>query len=79
MPLTDKIMIYASGDEVLCYAYNHRDSSVTSLTGETDNAIFLGEALTERQAIAIDAAFRELEATLVAAGARVTSHVSVVR
>ena len=69
MPLSDKVAVYASGSTVLCYAYNHRDSSVSCLTSATERAIFFGEALSETQDALLTVALDELRERLVAAGA----------
>jgi DNA/RNA-binding domain of Phe-tRNA-synthetase-like protein len=69
MPLTDKVVVYAAGSTVLCWAYNCRDSRETCLTEETDTALFLGEAVTERQHGALRAALHDLAGRLGAAGA----------
>ena len=71
MPLTDKVVVYAAGDTVLCWAYNCRDSRDTSLTEETDTGLFLGEAVTARQHGALRNALDDLAGRLAAAGAEV--------
>ena len=71
MPLTDRVVVYASGSTVLCWAYNCRDSRETCLTEETDTGLFLGEAVTARQHDALRSALDDLSARLAAAGASV--------
>jgi len=45
MPLTPDIAVYADGDEVICWAFNHRDSAKTCLKEDTTNAIFCTESI----------------------------------
>ena len=42
-PLSEKVVVYAAGDEVICFAFNHRDSRNTSITPETRRAVFFSE------------------------------------
>ncbi len=69
MPLTDRVAVYAAGAEVVCWAYNCRDSRDTCLTEGTDTGLFLGEAVTARQHGALRTALDDLAGRLVAAGA----------
>lgn len=71
MPLTDRVVVYAAGPTVLCWAYNCRDSRDTCLTPETDTGLFLGEAVTARQHDALRTALDDLAGRLRAAGAQV--------
>ncbi len=71
MPLTDKVVVYASGPTVLCWAYNCRDSRQTCLTEGTDTGLFLGEAVTALQQGALRAGLEDLAGRLSAAGAEV--------
>ncbi|MDQ2825684.1 MAG: phenylalanine--tRNA ligase beta subunit-related protein [Actinomycetota bacterium] len=71
MPLTDRVVVYAAGHTVLCWAYNCRDSRDTCLTAATDAALFLGEAVTARQHDALRTALEDLIGRLGAAGAEV--------
>lgn len=75
MPLTDRVAVYAIGNQVLCYAYNHRDSRDVCLVPETDNAMFLGEAVTDLQARALDIALDDLKDRLRMSGAVLGSEV----
>lgn len=70
-PLSDKVTVYAIEDEVLCFAYNVRDSKKTCLTNETQRAIFMGEAVTPTQQQALRAAIATLAAELSSCGAEV--------
>ncbi len=71
MPLTERVVVYASGDTVTCWAYNCRDSRETCLTEDTDVGVFFGEAVTARQHGALRGALDELASCLRDAGASV--------
>jgi len=71
MPLTDRVVVYAAGPTVVCWAYNCRDSRDTCLTAETDVGLFVGEAVTARQHDALRTALDDLAGRLKAAGADV--------
>jgi DNA/RNA-binding domain of Phe-tRNA-synthetase-like protein len=73
MPLTDTVAVYAAGATVICWAYNCRDSRETCLTEDTDTGLFLGEAVTARQHVALRIALADLAGRLAAAGAEVGS------
>jgi DNA/RNA-binding domain of Phe-tRNA-synthetase-like protein len=64
-------VVYASGSEVICYAWNHRDSATTCLVPETHDALFIGEALERAQHQALDDAFAELRDGLIKSGTTV--------
>ena len=65
------VVVYASGNEVIRWAFNARASQKTCLLAETDVALFVGEAVTTRQHGHLRAAFTELAGRLQRAGARV--------
>ena len=44
-PLSTNLPVYASGNEVLCWGFNSRDSRVTALRLETESALFLTEVI----------------------------------
>lgn len=69
MPLRPAVVVYASGPEVICWAFNHRDSALTCLRPETDAALFLTEAVAAVQMPALEATLEELATLLAAAGA----------
>ncbi|HEX3128598.1 MAG TPA: phenylalanine--tRNA ligase beta subunit-related protein [Thermoanaerobaculia bacterium] len=69
MPLKPTVPIYASGSEVTCWAFNHRDSTATCLHPETDLGIFMAEAVAEVQLPSLEAALDELARDLRDAGA----------
>jgi DNA/RNA-binding domain of Phe-tRNA-synthetase-like protein len=71
MPLRPDVVIYASGSEVACWAFNHRDSMKTCLHADTDLGLFMAEAVAPIQYDALDAAFAELARDLREAGADV--------
>ncbi|MFO0754894.1 MAG: phenylalanine--tRNA ligase beta subunit-related protein [Byssovorax sp.] len=72
MPLGESVAVYASADEVLCYAFNHRDSQKTSLDAATGRAVFFSEAVHECQWEHAETALCELRELLGAAGAQVS-------
>lgn len=71
MPVTDAVVVYGCGDEVICWAFNHRDSRVTCLTPDTPVAAFFTEAVSGAQRAASEAALAEMARRLEEAGARV--------
>jgi DNA/RNA-binding domain of Phe-tRNA-synthetase-like protein len=71
MPLKPSVPVYASGSEVICWAFNHRDSAVTCLHADTDLGLFMGEAVAPVQYPALEAALTELARDLREAGAEV--------
>jgi DNA/RNA-binding domain of Phe-tRNA-synthetase-like protein len=71
MPLTPDVVVYAVGNTIICWAFNCRDSSETSLTEDTDAGAFLGEAVIEAQHGPLRGAFTELAGLLQRAGAEV--------
>lgn len=77
MPLRPNVVVYASGSEVTCWAFNHRDSVVTCLQEDTDLGIFMAEAVSEVQYPSLEAAFEELARDLRNAGAIVGALVFV--
>ena len=71
MPLRPAVAVYASGSEITCWAFNHRDSATTSLLAETDLGFFMAEAVAGVQYASLEAAFAELARDLREAGADV--------
>lgn len=49
MPITRDVALYASGNTVMCWAFNHRDSKATCLQDSTDRAVFFCESIAELQ------------------------------
>lgn len=68
MLLKREIVVYACGDEVVCWAFNVRDSALTSLTENTNTALFLSEAVADVHLDASLRALRELRMLFIAAG-----------
>jgi DNA/RNA-binding domain of Phe-tRNA-synthetase-like protein len=69
MPLTEGVVVYACADTVLCWSFNHRDSSDTSLLGGTCRAVFFSEAVCHEQQAGVRASLRHLSAWLGQRGA----------
>jgi DNA/RNA-binding domain of Phe-tRNA-synthetase-like protein len=73
MPLTPRVVVYASGPEVICYAFNHRDSKNTCLQSETQTAVFFCEGVAASQHDGVTAAVKELQSLLSANGVLVAA------
>lgn len=71
MPMEEDVASYACGDEVICWAYNHRDSRRTCLQPDTRQSVFIAEAVTTVQQDAVYSALQEMASELEAAGAKV--------
>ncbi len=69
MPIRSSVPVYACGDEVICFAFNHRDSSETCLRMGTNVAAFFSEAATDVQRRATEEALADLSSTLRSLGA----------
>ena len=74
MPITPSVPVYAIGPEVICWAFNFRDSANTCLTEATKNAVFFSEAVTTQQQEAAKNGLLELKNLLSTSGA-ITSEV----
>ncbi|MEA3075691.1 MAG: hypothetical protein QOF60_599 [Actinomycetota bacterium] len=72
MPLGPDVVVYASSNTVTCFAWNCRDSKDTCLTNTSRIGLFLGEAVTARQRIALLDALDDLHAAFANAGAVTT-------
>lgn len=59
-PLSEAVSCYAVADEVVCWAFNCRDSAATCLVPNTRSAMYVGEALNFVQHGALDAAMESL-------------------
>lgn len=70
MPINDDVVIYAAGNTVICWAFNHRDSRETSLLSSTKSAVFLGESVTQDGRARTASALKELASLVVASGGR---------
>lgn len=71
LPTTPDVVVYACGSEVVCYAWNVRDSQRTCLLPDTRRAVFVGESATAFQRDACRVALTELASWLSDRGARV--------
>lgn len=71
MPLTEGVAVYACGSEVICWAFNHRDSARTCLEAGTDEAVFFSEAVAPEQHAGLEAALHDLAGLLARNGAQV--------
>jgi DNA/RNA-binding domain of Phe-tRNA-synthetase-like protein len=71
MPLTENVAVYACGEEVICWAFNHRDSARTCLEAGTDEAVFFSEAVAPEQHAALETGLHDLADLLTRKGARV--------
>jgi DNA/RNA-binding domain of Phe-tRNA-synthetase-like protein len=70
MPLTNNVVVYASGDNIACWHWNHRDSLDTCLVAQTSNAVFFAEAVGKEFHPIIREAVAELAVLLRKSGAR---------
>ena len=70
-PLHDRVLVYATGDTVLTYGLNCRESSSALLDAASRNAIYVAEAANRSQAADAQAALEWLADRLRKAGALV--------
>ncbi len=55
-PITQNLVVYAAGDDVLCWGFNSRDSKLSALDENSDVGVFFAEAaMPQQQAPAHDA------------------------
>ena len=71
MPLLETVAVYASGDTILCWGFNHRDSQLACLQPQTDAAAFFSEGVVREHRDGIVAALSALRQLLLEAGAAV--------
>lgn len=71
MPVSANVVVYANADEIICWNWNHRDSSSTSLRATTDVALFVAEAARPAQRLAAEEALLLLSSLLASSGAAV--------
>lgn len=69
MPIGERVVVYAAGDEVLCWAFNVRDSRATCLLPATRDALFVAEAVDAEGRGRAEAALADLAGLLAEAGA----------
>lgn len=67
-PLNPDLVIYACGNTVLCWGFNHRDNAETALDAQSDDIVFFSEAIDATGAQASAAAIAEVRARLTAIG-----------
>jgi DNA/RNA-binding domain of Phe-tRNA-synthetase-like protein len=73
IPANPSVVVYAAGQTVLCWAFNHRDSRQTSLRAATRRAVFFSEAVDRQQAAAAEEALQDLRQALARLGAKVSA------
>jgi lysyl-tRNA synthetase class 2 len=76
MPLLPTVAVYAMGDEILCWGFNHRDSRLACLQPQTEAAVFFSEGVVQEHRVGIVSALSALRQLLLEAGA-VVSNVAV--
>ena len=67
-PLNPDLVVYASGDTVLCWGFNHRDNIETALDAGSDDIVFFSEAIDAEGGLASAKAAAEVRARLTAVG-----------
>lgn len=71
MPVTEKTVVYACGDEILCWGFNCRDSARVCLKSDTSLAAFFAEAVSPAHDGPMRAALPALAGLLQNHGAKV--------
>jgi DNA/RNA-binding domain of Phe-tRNA-synthetase-like protein len=67
-PLNPDLVVYACGDTVLCWGFNHRDSTETALDAQSDDIVFFSEALNREDGARSADAMEAVKARLAAIG-----------
>lgn len=67
-PLNPDLVIYAGGDTVLCWGFNHRDNAETALDAQSDDIVFFSEALNVEDGARSAKAVDEVRARLAEIG-----------
>jgi DNA/RNA-binding domain of Phe-tRNA-synthetase-like protein len=67
-PFNPDLVVYASGNLVLCWGFNHRDNVETALDAESDDIVFFSEALNAEGARASANAIAEVRKRLADVG-----------
>lgn len=70
MPIMPDVAVYATGNTVLCYAFNHRDARQTALRRDTSRGVFFSEAINEAQTESATDALERLRSILEDHGAQ---------
>jgi DNA/RNA-binding domain of Phe-tRNA-synthetase-like protein len=68
-PLNPDLVVYASGNTVLCWGFNCRDNVETALDAESDDIVFFSEAVDAEGAAHARAAIDDIRKRLGAVGA----------
>ncbi len=67
-PLNPDLVVYAVGNTVLCWGFNHRDNVETALDAQSDEIVFFSEALNPEDGARAAEAVAEVRARLTAIG-----------
>jgi len=67
-PFNPALVVYASGNTVLCWGFNHRDNVETALDAQSDDIVFFSEALNPKDGARSAKAVAEVKARLVSVG-----------
>ena len=78
-PLNPDLVVYASGNTVLCWGFNCRDNVETALDAESDDIVFFSEAVDAAGAERARQAIEDIRARLVAVGVTCSETVSANR
>jgi len=73
-PLLPRLIVYADGDEMLCWGFNHRDSRVSALDTTSDEVVFFSEAAYAEQADAAARVVERMLARMIEAGGHCSAH-----
>ena len=72
-PLNPALVVYAQGDEVLCWGFNSRDSEVSAVEAESREILFFSEATDAEGAARSKAALDELSELVSKSGGQVVA------
>jgi DNA/RNA-binding domain of Phe-tRNA-synthetase-like protein len=67
-PFNPALVVYASGNTVLCWGFNHRDNVETALDAQSDDIVFFSEAVDAEGGRSSAAAIAEVRKRLAAVG-----------
>jgi DNA/RNA-binding domain of Phe-tRNA-synthetase-like protein len=67
-PFNPDLVVSASGNTVLCWGFNHRDNVETALDAQSDDIVFLSEALNPEDGVRSAKAVGEVKARLASVG-----------
>jgi lysyl-tRNA synthetase class 2 len=73
-PLLPGLILYASGSTVLCWGFNHRDSSITALKPNSEDVAFFSEAAFNDQTTAAACVISAMRQQLLDSGGLCTGH-----